>query len=174
MFIKRKDKILPPAPQEHLPVMGIGPVCIAIMIAFTAAGIALVKFDMLGGGKVNGKPAAILFVITGILCIAGGVALWCAAVFGARIDIKIKSNRLATDGVYALVRNPIYSAFLFICTGALLFCRNLYILILPPLFWLYLTVFMKLTEEKWLIERFGDEYAAYCKRVNRFIPWKKG
>ena len=140
MFIKRKDKILPPAPQEHLPVMGIGPVCIAIMIAFTAAGIAL----------------------------------WCAAVFGARIDIKIKSNRLATGGVYALVRNPIYSAFLFICTGVLLFCRNLYVLFLLPLFWLYLTVFMKLTEEKWLTERFGDEYGAYCKRVNRFIPWKRG
>ena len=174
MFIKRKDKILPPAPKEHLPVMGIGPVCIAIMIAFTAAGITLVKFDVLAGGNVNGTPAAILFVIAGILCITGGIALWCAAVFGARIDIKIKSNRLATDGVYALVRNPIYSAFLFICTGALLFCRNLYILILPPLFWLYLTVFMKLTEEKWLTERFGDEYGAYCKRVNRFIPWKRG
>ena len=160
--------------QEHLPVMGIGPICIAIMIAFTAAGIALVKFDMLAGGNVSGTQAAILFVIAGILCIAGGIALWCAAVFGARIDIKIKSNRLATDGVYALVRNPIYSAFLFICTGALLFCRNLYVLILPPLFWLYLTAFMKLTEEKWLADRFGDEYSAYCKRVNRFIPWKRG
>ena len=160
--------------QEHLPVMGIGPICIAIMIAFTAAGIALVRFDVLAGGKVNGTPAAILFVIAGILCIAGGIALWCAAVFGERIDIKIKSNRLATGGVYALVRNPIYSAFLFICTGALLFCRNLYVLILPPLFWLYLTVFMKLTEEKWLADRFGDEYGVYCKRVNRFIPWKRG
>ena len=159
--------------QEHLPVMGIGPICIAIMIAFTAAGIALVRFDVLAGGKVNGTPAAILFVIAGILCIAGGIALWCAAVFGERIDIKIKSNRLATGGVYALVRNPIYSAFLFICTGALLFCRNLYVLILPPLFWLYLTVFMKLTEEKWLAERFGDEYTAYCKQVNRFIPWRR-
>ena len=160
--------------QEHLPVMGIGPICIAIMIAFTAAGIALVKFDMLAGGKVNGTPAAILFVIAGIPCIAGGIALWCAAVFGEHIDIKIKSNRLATDGAYALVRNPIYSAFLFICTGALLFCRNLYVLILPPFFWLYLTVFMKLTEEKWLADRFEDEYSAYCKRVNRFIPWKRG
>ena len=160
--------------QEYLPVMGVGPVCIAIMIAFTAAGIALVKFGVLAGGNVNGTRTAILFVICGILCIAGGIVLWCAAVFGARIDIKIKSNRLATGGVYALVRNPIYSAFLFICTGALLFCRNRYVLILPPLFWLYLTVFMKLTEEKWLAERFGDEYGAYCKRVNRFIPWKRG
>ena len=159
--------------QEHLPVMGVGPVCIAIMIAFTAAGIALVKFNMLISGDVGGGAIAVLFVIAGILCIAGGAILWYAAVFSAKIDITIKSNRLETGGVYAIVRNPIYSAFLFICIGALLFCRNWYVLILPPLFWVYLTVFMKLTEEQWLSERFGDEYAAYCKRVNRFLPWKR-
>ena len=158
--------------QDHLPVMGVGPVCIAIMIAFTAAGIALVKFNMLTNGKVNSETLSILFIIMGIVCIAGGIILWYAAVFGVKIDITIKSNRLETGGVYAFVRNPIYSAFLFICIGALLFCRNWYVLILPPFFWAYLTVFMKLTEEKWLSERFGDEYAAYCKRVNRFIPWK--
>ncbi len=159
--------------QEHLPVMGVGPVCIAIMIAFTAAGIALVKFNMLTSGDVGGGVIAVLFVIVGILCIAGGIILWYAAVFSAKIDITIKSNRLETGGVYALVRNPIYSAFLFICIGALLFCRNWYVLILPPLFWAYLTVFMKLTEEKWLSERFGEDYKAYSKQVNRFIPWKK-
>ncbi len=159
--------------QEHLPVMGVGPVCIAIMIAFTAAGIALVKFNMLTSGYVGGGVITVLFVIAGILCIAGGIILWYAAVFSAKIDITIKSNRLETGGVYAIVRNPIYSAFLFICIGALLFCRNWYVLILPPLFWVYLTVFMKLTEEKWLSERFGEEYKAYSKRVNRFIPWRK-
>mgnify|MGYP000642505997 FL=1 len=151
--------------------MGIGPVCIAIMFVFTGAGIALVKSGALKSGMINN---ALPFVIAGILCIAGGIALWFAAVIGCRIDIKIKSNQLETCGIYAYVRNPIYSAFLFVCTGALLFCRNLYLFILPPLFWLYLTVFMKLTEEKWLAERFGDEYGAYCKRVNRFIPWKRG
>ena len=159
--------------QDHLPVMGIGPVCIAIMIACTVAGIALVKYDMLTSGNIDNTILTITLVIVGALCIAGGIVLWGSAVFGARIDIKIKANQLATGGVYALVRNPIYSAFLSICTGTLLFCRNWYVLTLPPLFWLYLTVFMKLTEEKWLAERFGSEYAAYCKRVNRFIPWKR-
>jgi len=163
-------KVTNESKQAHLPVLGVGPVCIAIMIACTSVGIALVQFGMLTSGQASGT---VPFVIAGSLCIAGGMVLWGAAVFGARIDIKIKSNQLATDGVYALVRNPIYSAFLYICTGALLFCRNWYVLILPPLFWLYLTVFMKLTEEKWLSERFGEEYAAYCRRVNRFIPWKK-
>ncbi len=30
---------------------------------------------------------------------------------------------------------------------------------------------MKNTEEKWLLELYGIEYANYCKRVNRCIPW---
>ena len=158
--------------QEHLPVTGVGPVCVAIMIAFTVAGIISVAFGIFTGGNVHGAILPIPFIIAGILCMVGGIVLWCAAVFGSRIDTKIKSNQLVTDGVYALVRNPIYSAFLFICTGALLFCQNWYLLMLPPLFWLYLTIFMKLTEEQWLSKRFGNEYAAYCKRVNRFIPWK--
>ena len=156
--------------KEHLPLMGIGPVCIAIMFVFTGAGIVLVKSGMLKSGMINN---ALPFIIAGILCIAGGIALWLAAVIGCRIDIKIKSNQLETCGIYSYVRNPIYSAFLFICTGALLFCRNLYLFILPPLFWAYLTIVMKLTEEKWLIDRFGEEYSAYCKKVNRFIPWKR-
>ena len=159
--------------QEHLPVTGVGPVCVAIMIAFTIAGIALVKFDVLTAGNMRSATLSLLFIIAGILCMVGGIVLWCAAVFGSRIDTKIKSKQLVTDGIYALVRNPIYSAFLFICTGALFICRNWYVLILPPLFWLYLTIFMKLTEEQWLAERFGNEYTAYCKRVNRFIPWKR-
>ena len=149
--------------------MGIGPVCIAVMFAFTGAGIALVKSGAFKSGSIRLSSP---LIIAGILCIAGGIALWLAAVVWCRIDIKIKSNQLEICGIYAYVRNPIYSAFLFVCTGALLFCRNLYLLVLPPLFWAYLTVVMKLTEEKWLIDRFKDEYSAYCKKVNRFIPWK--
>ena len=38
-------------------------------------------------------------------------------------------------------------------------------------FWALLTVMMQVTEEKWLLEQFGDEYREYCKRVNRCIPW---
>ena len=158
---------------DHLPVMGIGPVCVAVMIAFTVAGILSAAFGLLPTGTMRSATLSLFVTIAGIVCITGGVILWCAAVFGSRIDSKIKANQLVTDGVYALVRNPIYAAFLFICTGALLLCRNWYVLMLPPFFWLYLTVFMKLTEEQWLAERFGDEYTAYTKRVNRFIPWKR-
>ena len=34
-----------------------------------------------------------------------------------------------------------------------------------------LTILMKETEEKWLLEKFGDDYEKYCKKANRIIPW---
>ena len=73
--------------------------------------------------------------------------------------------------MYALVRNPIYSAFLFFCTGALTIYGNLWLLTLPVLYWLFLTLLMKRTEEKWLKNLYGAEYEEYCRKVNRCIPW---
>ena len=48
---------------------------------------------------------------------------------------------------------------------------NLWLLILPILFWIYMTVLLKLTEEKWLLDTFGEEYIKYCSKVNRVFPW---
>ena len=88
----------------------------------------------------------------------------------SKIKRKITEGKLITTGVYSIVRNPIYSAFLFIFTGILLFTNNLYLLIFPIFFYLLLTVLLKRTEEKWLIEKFKDEYKIYLKKVNRVIP----
>ena len=32
-------------------------------------------------------------------------------------------------------------------------------------------VTLKITEEKWLFDLYGQDYADYMKRVNRCIPW---
>lgn len=78
---------------------------------------------------------------------------------------------MITTGVYAYVRNPVYSAFLMMCTGALLLANNVFLLILPVIYWIFLTVLMKCTEEKWLANLYGREYVEYCKKVNRCIPF---
>lgn len=41
-------------------------------------------------------------------------------------------------------------------------------------YWFYLTVLMKHTEEKWLEALHGPAYKDYCGRVNRCIPWFPG
>ncbi|MDO5538845.1 MAG: isoprenylcysteine carboxylmethyltransferase family protein [Eubacteriales bacterium] len=107
----------------------------------------------------------------GILLLIFGIYLWHGAVFRARVDDGITENRLVTSGVYSCVRNPIYSAFLFFCTGALLISGNLFFYPLFLFYWFFMAVLMKCTEEKWLKKLYGREYEEYCRRVNRCIPW---
>lgn len=155
--------------KNHLPLMGVGPVYGAVIIAMTVAGILFSRFQIIPYMCL--RNIKMILLMAGILLIAAGIVLWLLAIFGAKIDAGIVNNRLVTGGVYALVRNPIYAAFLFFCTGALLVYGNLWLLVLPPVYWLFLTVLMKYTEEKWLKNLYGREYEEYCRRVNRCIPW---
>lgn len=153
--------------KQHLPIYGVGPFYGIGIIAATAGGILLSRGNLLAAGRV---PALRLpFLAAGLGLLALGVFVWAKAAF--RIDRYITSNRLCTDGIYAFVRNPCYSGILLMCTGALLLANNLFLLPLPFVYWLALTVLMKHTEEKWLYDLYGQEYLDYCKRVNRCIPW---
>lgn len=155
--------------RNHLPMYGVGPIYGGSVMLMTAMGIALTYagcVPIAGYGMFR-----MLFVVMGAVFIILGIWLWYSAVLRARVDEYIKSNTLVTTGVYAWVRNPIYSAILLACTGILLFADNFWLLILPPVYWLWMTVLMKQTEEKWLARLHGEEYAVYCRRVNRCIPW---
>ena len=155
--------------QEHLPMCGVGPVYGAVIILLTVLGIALTQSGAVPAVRYG--LFRIPLTIVGIALILLGAWMWYSAVFRAKVDEHITGNTLAVTGIYAWVRNPIYSAFLLACTGALLLANNLWLLILPVVFWLYLTVLMKCTEERWLAALHGEQYADYCRQVNRCIPW---
>ena len=155
--------------KNHLPLYGVGPVYVAVIITVTMAGILLSQFKIIA--YLSFPIIRMVLQMIGFLLVAVGAALWFLAVFRAKIDDGITNNHLVTDGVYALVRIPIYSAFLSVCTGTLMIYGNLWLLILPVMHWLFLTVLMKCTKEKWLKNLYGAEYEEYCRRVNRCIPW---
>lgn len=84
---------------------------------------------------------------------------------------KVADNILITDGIYAYVRNPVYGGMFLVCLGAVLIVNNLLLLVAPLVCWIYMTLFLIFTEEKWLVDMYGEEYKEYCKKVNRCIPW---
>lgn len=86
-----------------------------------------------------------------------------AAVSAAKID------RIVKEGVYSIVRHPIYSADIILAWG--IFFHWPYFKILLSALWLTLILFfwMKL-EEKALAEKFGEEYGNYKKNVPMFVP----
>ena len=154
----------------HLPILGVGPLYVITIILMTIISIILSVTRFIP--VITFTNMRWIFILIGILCFIIGITLWLKAVIIDRLDAHIIKNELVTTGVYAYVRNPVYSAFMFVCTGVLLIYGNLVLLVLPIIYWGFMTVLMKLTEEKWLEDLYGKEYVQYRQCVNRCIPWK--
>ena len=156
--------------QKHLPIFGVGPIYVFTIAVLTFAAYRMRNLPALSSGRIDvlRKP---LFIL-GIALIVLGVFIWFQAAVVSRLLDGIVKNRLITTGIYAWVRNPLYTAFMFVCTGVVLMVGNLWFFSLPFLFWGFMAVLMKHTEEKWLLDMFGRQYTDYCKTVNRCIPWK--
>ena len=141
------------------------------MIIISVLGLILSYYNLIPVYKFDSLYW--LFIGLAVVIILDAVFLWLAAVKLSNITDKIENNQLVTDGVYALVRHPIYSAWLQLATALILLSQNIYLLILPVIFWTILSIALKKTEEKWLLDKFGDEYVNYCRTTNRFIPFRK-
>lgn len=155
--------------KEHLPLYGVGPLIVGFQILVTVVGIVLSCLGYFDFGNI--KVLDIPLKIIGVVLIIFGVYLYLSANFQSRVFDNITENKLVTTGVYSVVRNPIYSAFLLACTGAVCIANNVVLFVVPVLCWAFMTIVLKLSEEKWLKNLYGDEYTKYCKRVNRCIPW---
>lgn len=155
--------------KDHLPLYGPGPLYVASIIALTTIALLFNWQNLIP--VLDAGPLSAVFKVAAVLLIVECVVLYVRAVFMQRIDRSIKDNELATTGVYACVRNPIYSAFTFLCTAILLWVGNCCLLVLPVIFWILLTILLRATEERWLKDAYGAAYDEYCAQVNRVLPW---
>ena len=155
--------------KEHLPLLGVGPVIVAGQIIITVIGIVTFLNGHLKLGRI--EELNIPLKILGILLIVFGLYLNYSAKRKSKLFDMVTENKLITTGVYSIVRNPVYSAVLLMCTGAVCVVNNFILFVIPIICWIYMTVFLMVTEEKWLIKLYGQEYLEYCKKVNRCIPW---
>jgi protein-S-isoprenylcysteine O-methyltransferase Ste14 len=105
-------------------------------------------------------------------CLAGLLLLfWSLVSFGRSFRVGIDDERpdkLVTDGIFAVSRNPIYVAFWSILLGQFLVFPN----------WILLAYLVGATllfhrqvrrEEAYLAQHYGSEYADYGRRVRRYL-----
>ena len=155
---------------QKLPMFGIGPFLIYGMAALNAV-VILTDFYGLRTGIAEGIYA-VIFRIAGAVLIALGIVVWASGALFSGMDESITENKLNTHGVYAWVRNPMYTGCWFFMTGIGFMWHDYWSLPMILIDWIIMTVVLINTEEKWLLDLYGDEYAAYKKRVNRCIPWR--
>lgn len=80
-----------------------------------------------------------------------------------------RSSRLVVSGVYRVSRNPMYLGFVLILFGWAWYLANYLAFLLLPSFIIYLNRFQIQPEERYMVQKFGDEFKAYAARVRRWI-----
>jgi len=104
--------------------------------------------------------ASNLLILAGLIVL--GAAWW--VLFRAQ-----RAGRLATRGLYALVRHPQYDGFVLILFGFLLQWPTILTLLMFPVL---VTMYARLArlEERDMLDRFGDAYRRYAAATPRFLP----
>jgi len=84
--------------------------------------------------------------------------------------VEKKGKKLAMNGPYAFVRNPLYVGNFFLGLGVAVIVWNWVILVLFLVGFLGIYTGTIRGEEKHLREMFGKPYEDYCKNVSSFFP----
>lgn len=154
--------------KNHMSYFGVGPIYVILISCITIGAIYISRMSCFSIGKIDILKIPLL--ILGVLLIGFGITIWLYAVVLSQIDKNIEGNKLVTTGIYAYVRNPIYSSFSIVFTGILCLQNNLILFIVPFSYWLIMSTIVK-KEEIVLVEMFGQEYLTYKSKVNCCIPW---
>lgn len=108
------------------------------------------------------------------------LALFGQVLRGATIGLKyivrggknkeVYAEDLVTEGIFNHCRNPLYVGNILMIAGAGILANSLiFVTIVLPLF-IFIYQAIVLAEEKFLKNKFGNQYTLYSNRVNRWIP----
>ena len=145
---------------------GVGPRFVAYSLAATALVLAL-QFGVFPDPRFTFGAPAVNWALGGLWGAVGAVVFVAAIV---QFNRCYRRGELCTRGVYALMRHPMYGAWIvFIVPGMVIALGAWCGLALPPVMFL---LFRRLSvaEERYLEERFGDAYRAYRQRVGLLWP----
>jgi protein-S-isoprenylcysteine O-methyltransferase Ste14 len=87
---------------------------------------------------------------------------------------QVHADRLVAGGVFAHTRNPLYLGNTLIVLGfaLIIHAKEFYLICLPLVALAYAAIIA--AEEQYLRGKFGAEFNAYCRRVNRILPHFSG
>ncbi|MHB1937121.1 MAG: methyltransferase family protein [Acidobacteriaceae bacterium] len=118
------------------------------------------------------NTAEIQYIGLLLMLIGLAFAVWARFTLGRNWSgtVTVKENHvLITSGPYAWVRHPIYTGILLALLGTAIvggiFASLVAVAVATLALWLKLR-----TEEKFMVETFGEQYTAYRQRVKALIP----
>lgn len=108
-----------------------------------------------------------------------GLSIWLRAITSLGMDTLAllyvyipEQGRMASSGIYGLIRHPVCAAALHIGAGLALIHANWYALLVVPVLNLFFFGWIRLVEEPELVLRLAG-YLEYRQRVPAFLPWPR-
>ena len=115
-------------------------------------------------------PENLIVVTVSTVLFSIGVLILFISYFslGNKPSLGMDKNKLKTDGIYQYSRNPQLVGY-----GMMLLAFTVLFFSWLMLFWFFqyliISYFMIRSEEEFLVQRYGDAYRAYCKKVPRIL-----
>ena len=101
----------------------------------------------------------------GLIIYSLGIILYVVSIINYA---KPKKNGINLNGLYHVSRNPMYVAYFIYFLGCVLLTRSWVLLLLLIIFQISVH-WIILSEERWCIKEFGEEYIKYMNKVRRYI-----
>jgi protein-S-isoprenylcysteine O-methyltransferase Ste14 len=148
----------------------VGSIVGALGASSTVWAVLLAVF---GSERLGVAPRPVWVGVIGWIVFALGLSLIVAAQAHMgrawRIGIDREPTSLVTDGLYAYVRNPIYTGMILIGAGIAMVTPAVWTVV-GTLAYLLMIRWQTLFEERHLLALHGDAYRDYVARVGRFLP----
>lgn len=121
------------------------------------------------GDKYFLYPLIIGLIITLFGQVIRGVTIALAYIVRGGSNKKVYAEKLVTEGIFNHCRNPLYVGNILMLVGVgILINSLLFVSFFIPLF-LFIYQAIVLADENFLRSKFGIQFDAYCKHVNRWL-----
>lgn len=146
----------------------IPPLILVLLAALAMWALALLAPEWALSHFTSRLIAAICGALGSLFCLLGVLAFRRA---NTTVDPRYpeKAACLVVVGIYGVSRNPMYLGFLFMLLGFAFFLQNYAAFIVLPFFIIYLQYFQIRPEERYMQEKFGDDFTQYTARVRRWL-----
>lgn len=146
----------------------VGP---ALVLAFALLGVGPVV--ALAGSAPTTGGAALVVVGTALAVVAGVLTVVAQVQMGASWRIGVEAGErtdLVTGGLFAWVRNPIFTGMVLFAAGVALLVPNVPTVAGAVLAALTIQAQVRLVEEPNLVVVHGEAYRRWAGRTGRFVP----
>lgn len=146
----------------------VPPPVVALLAGAAMWAVSRVTPAIAAGGLASTIVAAIIALIGVGIGASGAIAIRRAKTTTSPSKPETASS-LVTNSIYRITRNPMYLGLLVMLMGWAIYLVNVWAMLGPVIFAVFITRFQVKPEERILSSLFGKEYAEYSSKVRRWL-----